>query len=113
MVDTNSWQEIAGLQKTIQSHLDQTYPAAVSKVWKFVLGPGGGSLIEARFTGPDPVVLRNLSEQTKALFTQAGAISVKDDWQRQVQVLRPRINQANARRAELTQADITKAIAQR
>ncbi|MGI9355672.1 MAG: efflux RND transporter permease subunit, partial [Rhizobiaceae bacterium] len=93
LVDTNSWEEIGGLQQTIQSYLDETYPAATSKVWKFILGPGGGSKIEARFSGPDPIVLRALSERTKSLFIQAGAISVQDDWRGQVQVLRPRINE--------------------
>lgn len=113
LVDVEQWQQIDAVQPVIQAYLDQTYPDAVSKVWKFVLGPGGGSLIEARFSGPNPVVLRNLSEQTKSLLTQAGAISVKDDWREQVKVVRPRINEQNARRAGLSQGDISKAIAER
>lgn len=113
LIDTPSWEEIEGLRPIIQSYLDNNYPAATSKVWRFVLGPGGGSLIEARFAGPDPVVLRQLSDRTKSIYAQAGGISVKDNWRSQVKVLRPRINEKNARRAGLTQGDISKAIAER
>jgi len=113
LVDVESWEQIAELQSTIQVYLDQTYPDATSKVWRFVLGPGGGSLIEGRFSGPDPVILRRLSEKAKALFTQAGAISVQDNWREQVKVLRPRINEQNARRAGLSQGDVAKAISER
>ncbi len=97
----------------IQSYLSENHPAASPKVWKFVLGPGGGSIIEARFFGPDATVLRGLSDQAKAIFAAAGAVSVQDDWRGQVQAIRPQINQDNARRVGLTQADISNAIAAR
>ncbi len=112
LVDVEDYNQIDTLQPILQSHVDANYPDAVAKVWKFVLGPGGGSLIEARFTGPDPVVLRQLSEQAKAILTKEGAISVKDDWREMVKVVRPRINEQNARRVGLTQGDISKAIAE-
>jgi len=113
LIDTPSWEEIEGLLPIIQAHLDENYLAATAKVWRFILGPGGGSLIEARLVGPDPVVLRQLSDQAKTIFAQSGGISVKDNWRSQVKVLRPRINEKNARRAGLTQGDISKAIAER
>ena len=112
LVDVEDYNQIDTLQPILQSHVDANYPDAVAKVWKFVLGPGGGSLIEARFKGPDPVVLRQLSEQAKAILTKEGAISVKDDWREMVKVVRPRINEQNARRVGLTQGDISNAIAE-
>ncbi len=68
-------------------------------------------MIEARFSGPDTTVLRQLAEQAKDIFSDAGAISVKDDWSNQVKVLQPCINAGNARRLGLSQGDIAKAIA--
>lgn len=94
----------------LQFTLEHTYPSSSSKVWKFVLGPGGGSKIEARFTGPDAIVLRRLAEDTKRIFSQNGAIAIKDDWREQVQVIRPVVNTENARRLGLTQGDISNAI---
>ena len=111
LVDVENYRQIESLLPSIQEHIDTHYPDSLAKVWKFVLGPGGGSLIEARFTGPDATVLRRLADQAREIFSDAGAISVKDDWGDQVKVLRPRINAENARRLGLSQGDISKAIA--
>ncbi len=113
LVDVESWQQIEGLQAIIQNHVDQNYLDASTKVWRFVLGPGGGSLIEARFSGPDATVLRQLSEQTKSILLNGGAIGVKDNWRGQIKVVRPLINEQNASRAGVSQGDISNAIAQR
>lgn len=111
LVDVEDFRQIDSLLPVIQGHIDENYPDSLAKVWKFVLGPGGGSLIEARFTGPDPRLLRQMSEQAKTVLAAAGAISVKDDWGNQVKVIQPRINMENARRLGLSQGDISRAIA--
>jgi len=112
LVDVDSYLQIDDMLPVIQSHIEQNYPNATSKVWKFVNGPGGGSKIEARFAGPDPVILRQLSEQAKSVYFAAGAASVKDNWRGMVKIVRPKINEQNARRAGLSQSDISKAIAE-
>ena len=48
-----------------QDELASRHPAADVKVWKFMLGRGGGKKIEAAFRGPDPGVLRALAEQAE------------------------------------------------
>lgn len=111
LVDVENWQQIDSLIPKIQSHIDANYPDSLAKAWKFILGPGGGSAIEARFKGADPQVLRELADQAKAVFSDAGAVSVKDDWGNQIKVLQPRINTENARRLGLTQGDIARATA--
>ncbi|MGI9478254.1 MAG: efflux RND transporter permease subunit, partial [Hyphomicrobiaceae bacterium] len=113
LVDVNDWRAIAPLLTKIQNQIDNNYPNAYSKVWQFILGPGGGSIIEAEFTGPDPVVLRELAEKAKAVYAAEGAIAIKDDWRNMIKVVRPRVNEENARRLGLTQRDIAKAIAAR
>ncbi len=110
LVDVEEYQQITDMIPKVQNYLDQNYPNAISQAWKFVLGPGGGSLIQARFTGKDPVVLRELAEQTKAIYSKQGAISIKDDWREMVKVIKPKINEQNARRLGLSQAEISKAI---
>ncbi|TCL09560.1 multidrug efflux pump subunit AcrB [Shimia isoporae] len=110
LVDVEDYRQIDALRPQIQSWIEETFPASNSKVWKFVLGPGGGSVIEARFSGPDPVTLRELAEKAKTIFDEQGAIAIKDDWREQVQVIRPQINTENARRLGLSQADISQAI---
>ena len=113
LVDVEDFRQIEPLLTRIRTHIQTNHPDAYTKVWKFVLGPGGDAIIQARFTGPDPVVLRTLANKAKDVLTDAGAVGVKDDWREMVKVIRPRINEQNARRAGLTQADISKAIAER
>jgi multidrug efflux pump subunit AcrB len=110
LVDVADFAVIDGLRKTLQTHIDETYPEANAKVWKFVLGPGGGSKVEARFFGPDAATLRGLADQAKVIMAEAGAVAVKDDWREQVQVIRPIIDTEYARRLGLTQGEISNAI---
>lgn len=110
LVDVDDYTVIEGLRTTLQTHIDETYPEANAKVWKFVLGPGGGSKIEARFFGSEEAVLRGLAAQAKTIMSEAGAVAVKDDWREQVQVIRPVVDIENARRLGLTQGEISNAI---
>lgn len=111
LVDVNDYREIDQLLPIVADHIESNYPDARAKAWKFVLGPGGGSKIEARFSGSDPSVLRGLAEQANAILAKEGAIGIKDDWREMVRVVRPRINESNARRLGLSQNDISSAIA--
>ncbi|MEO0381773.1 MAG: efflux RND transporter permease subunit, partial [Pseudomonadota bacterium] len=110
LVDVESFNQIDDLRAQLQGWIDESYPAANAKVWKFVLGPGGGSKVEAQFLGPDAVELRRLAGEAKAILSDAGAVAVKDDWREQVQVIRPIIDTENARRLGLTQGDISGAL---
>lgn len=110
LIDVEEFAQIDLLQEDLQEWINVHYPASNTKVWKFVLGPGGGSKVEARFFGPDPAVLRDLADQAKAIMADAGAVAVKDDWREQVPVIRPVINTENARRLGLTQGEISNAM---
>lgn len=110
LVDVEEYAQIAGLRDELQIWIDQEFPESSAKVWEFVLGPGGGPKIEARFSGPDATVLRDLAKEAKLIMGHAGAIGIKDDWREQIQVIRPVMNEASARRLGMTQADISNAL---
>ena len=109
LVDVEEYKLIDTLRADIQQWIDARYPNANAKVSKFVLGPGGGAKIEARFFGPDPSVLRALSEQAKDIMANAGGIGIQDDWGNLKPILRPVIDTENARRLGLTQGEISNA----
>lgn len=95
----------------IQSYLDANFPDAQAKVWRFQLGPGGGSKIAVRFTGPDPVVLRGLAQQAKAIMAKdPDTISIKDDWRQPVRIIEPILNETRARRLGITREDVSSAL---
>lgn len=111
LLKIDEYNKISGLIPEIQTHIDQNYPNAQAKVWRFQLGPGGGSKIEALFMGPDPVVLRGLADQAQAIMAaHPGAISIKDDWREQVPTFEPLINETRARRLGVTREDIADAM---
>jgi len=112
LVRTESYQLIDGLLTRIQSHIDEQYPNAQGKAWRFILGPGGGSKIEAAFSGPDPAILRSLADQAKSVMTEEGsAISIKDDWRQQVPSVEPVYSHLKGQRAGVSRSDLAAAIA--
>ena len=95
----------------IQSFVDERYANAQAKVWRFVLGPGGGSKIEAKFKGPDPRVLRTLADQAKlVMVNDGGALSIKDDWRQPVSVIEPIYSESKARQAGVSREDLANAL---
>ena len=111
LIKTESYDVISGLLPQLQNMIDANYPDAQAKVWQFQLGPGGGSKIEAEFSGPDPVVLRQLASQAKALMaTDSKAISIKDDWRQPKSVVEPIYNDVRARRLGISREDVANAI---
>ncbi|MEM1132460.1 MAG: efflux RND transporter permease subunit [Pseudomonadota bacterium] len=111
LVKVEEYDLIADMLNEIQQHIDANYPSAQAKVWQFQLGPGGGSKIEAEFSGPDPAVLRELADKAKAIMVADGsAVSVKDDWSQQVSVVRPVYNEDNGRRLGISREDLANAL---
>lgn len=111
LIKTKSYEAIAGLLPKIQSHIDENYPNAQGKVWQFALGPGGGSKIEAEFTGPDPVVLRQLATQAKAaMAADPKAIMIKDTWRQPIPYIEPQYSETRGRRLGISREDLAAAL---
>ena len=95
LVDVNDWRKIDGLITQVQKHLDEQYPNANAVAKKFLLGPGEGGRVQARFQGPDPATLRELGEQAqRVLEDDGGAVCVRGDWRERVKVIRPDLRRA-------------------
>ena len=111
LLKTESFEMIGDLIPVIQTYLDQNYPDAQAKVWQFQLGPGGGSKVEAEFSGPDPAVLRRLADEAKAIMrADGGAISIKDDWRQPVSVIEPVYSSNKGRRLGVSRQDLSTAL---
>ena len=111
LLKVDAYEHIGDLMPRIQAVVDEGYPDAQAKVWQFQLGPGGGSKIEAEFSGPDPRVLRRLANEAKAIMAaDGGAVSIKDDWRQPVSVIEPRYAQARSRRLGVSREDLANAL---
>ncbi len=113
LVDVDDYSVIETLIEELQVELNERYTDASISVWKFMLGPGGGKKIEVGFKGPDSEVLRQLSEQAKAIMEQSPAVvAVQDDWRQQVPVIRPVYSEEKLQTFGLTAVELNQAIQQ-
>jgi multidrug efflux pump subunit AcrB len=111
LIQTESYDAIPGLLAQIQQHIDANYPNAQAKVWQFQLGPGGGSKIEAEFSGPDIAVLRGLANQAKGIMAADDrAVSIKDDWRQPVSVVEVQYDADSGRRLGISREDLANAL---
>ncbi|GAA0783627.1 efflux RND transporter permease subunit [Marinobacterium sediminicola] len=113
LVDVDDYRRIAPLVAELQQELSEQLPDTSVKVWKFMLGRGGGKKIEVAFSGPDARVLRRLAEEAKALMEQQPSlIAIQDDWRDQVPVAQPVWLQEPLQRLGLTESEVNAALAQ-
>ena len=111
LVDVDDWRKIEGLIAKVQKHLDEQYPNANAVAKKFLLGPGQGGRIQARFSGPDPATLRKLGDQAmRVLEDDGGAVCVRSDWREPVKVIRPELLELQARRNGITRVEVAQAL---
>ncbi len=111
LIRVDDYRLIDEMMPRIQTHIDEQFPDAQAKVWRFILGPGGGSRIEATFMGPDPAVLRDLADEAKRIMAEdGGALSIKDDWRQPVAVIEPIYSSSKGRRAGVSREDLARAL---
>jgi multidrug efflux pump subunit AcrB len=95
------------LMAQARQHIFLHFPDLDAKLMRLEVGPSTPAKIEARFSGPDPDVLRSLSQQAQAILrADEGARNVQDNWRNRQKVIRPRFNEAMGRRAGISKQDI-------
>ncbi len=111
LVDTDNRTIIDGLIADIQKYLDDQHPNANAVAKKFLLGPGQGGRIQARFRGPDPAVLRELGVKARKVLDDDGhALCVRSDWRDREKVIRPDLLEFQARRNGITRVELAQAL---
>ena len=107
LVDVDDATRIDGLYDEIQDTLTENFEDAQVQSRKFILGPGEPGKIQAKFFGPDPNVLRQLSSQAEEILSgHYDAFGVRNDWRDRVMVLRPVIAEQQANLNNISRQDI-------
>lgn len=101
----------ATLIPDVAARLNRELPAQFSnpliRVEEIVFGPPAGADVAVRFSGPDPVVLRQLSDNALAIFDEAGTITnPRTDWRQREILVEPIVDEARMRLAGATRASI-------
>ncbi|MBX3413294.1 MAG: efflux RND transporter permease subunit [Pirellulales bacterium] len=111
LVDVDDATKIDGLIVEIQRYLEEQQPNANTIAKKFLLGPGQGGRIQARFSGPDPAVLRRLGDEALATIEEdGGALCIRNDWREREKVVRPELLELQARRNGITRVEVAQAL---
>nr|MDT0250724.1 efflux RND transporter permease subunit [Endozoicomonas sp.] len=91
--------------------LKENFPHAEPRFRPIKLATADKFSIEARFSGPDPQILREISSEAKAIMTDHPNMKyIRDDWRQPVKVLAPEFNQEKARLAGVTRLDVAVAL---
>ncbi len=109
IIRTETIDEIAPLIAKMTQFALEALPQGEFRAKRLAFGPGGGDPIQVRFSGPDPVVLRELSETAISRLTEASAdiIAPRTDWREMEQVFRPVYATERAQQAGISRSDIT------
>ena len=111
IVRTHKVEDIDPLIKEIHDFLENDQPELTFALRRLQLGPGSGSKLEVRFSGPDPQVLRDLAEQAKAIYRSESNIEgVFDDWKDRVKILQPVFDAERASQLGITKDDYDTAL---
>ncbi|PJI86466.1 multidrug efflux pump subunit AcrB [Yoonia maricola] len=112
IIRTESLERIPALMADLETFAAQNLPEGEFRTERLVFGPGGGSPIEARFSGRDPKVLRGLADQAIEVMTAASPniLTPRIDWREQELVLRPRYATERGQAAGITRDDVAETL---
>ena len=111
IVQTDSRERIAEIWEKVEQYMRSEMPWTDPIIKSLRIGPGRDSKIEARFHGPDPEVLRQLSEQAQALMrADPEAKDIRDDWRQPVKLIKPIFNEQVGRQLGITREELARAL---
>jgi len=108
IVRAENLESIPPLQKDLEAFGAAALPEGEFRTKRLVFGPGGGDPIQVRFSGSDPVVLRQLATQAAQVLTETtdNITSVRTNWREQELVIKPIYATERAQTAGVDREDI-------
>ncbi len=113
LVRTWNPEQIPTLRAELDLFVAETFPAAMVSTKRIIYGPTVPADIEARFSGPDPDVLRALGKEALAILRSAtpNLHSEAMDWHEREATIRPIYAESRAQAVGVTRGDVARAIA--
>lgn len=111
LIRVNDLSEISELMDKTKTILRTSRPDAEIQISRVEFSPSQGAKIEARFSGPDPVVLRELANEALDLYLRHDLVDRKTNWRLQSLQLEPEFDEDNARLAGISRNDLARSLA--
>ena len=108
IIRTETLEDIPLLQADLEEFGSVQFPESEFRTKRLVFGPGGGDPIQARFSGSDPVILRQLADEAVQRMAAASpnALNISHDWREQELAVQPIYATERAQTAGVTREDI-------
>ncbi|WP_299659265.1 efflux RND transporter permease subunit [uncultured Ruegeria sp.] len=108
IIRTETLDDIPTLHTDLEAFGSVQFPEGEFRTKRLIFGPGGGDPIQARFSGSDPVVLRQLAEEAVQRMSDASqnALHVHHDWREQELAVQPIYATERAQTAGVSREDI-------
>lgn len=113
IVNFTDYETMIRMKPLISEYVHNNFPDSRSRIRKYNLSIKSTHTVEAEFAGPDPEVLRALSQQAQDILHRnpyADPYTIEDDWEPIGQVLTAGYMQQAARRAGASRQDISNAL---
>jgi len=108
VVNTKDKKDVDGLIERARTYLAQNFPDAEPRVERFNFANMLDYLIQVRFSGDDPQVLRAIAEKAKAIMAQNPmAKNIHDDWRQRVPVWEPEFSQTAGALSSITRPAVS------
>lgn len=103
--------QIPPLMQRLRTELPPRLPQAEIYTQQLMFGPGSGAKLQARVSGPDERILRQLGQQIIELMRQEPAITdLRHNWRQRELVIVPDFNQERARVAGINRTDLAQTL---
>ncbi|MEY8880475.1 efflux RND transporter permease subunit [Donghicola sp. XS_ASV15] len=111
IIRTHSLEEIPQLRSDLEIFGRGQLVAGEFRTERLAFGPGGGAPIAARFSGSDPVVLRELAAEASARIIEASDLlqDLRTDWRERELVLQPVYAEDRAQAVGVAREDLASA----
>ncbi|SFE75729.1 efflux RND transporter permease subunit [Roseivivax sediminis] len=112
IIRARSLEDIVPLRNALDDFGAGALPGGEFRTEQLVFGPGGGTPIQARFSGPDPVVLRALAGEAMEIMQTHGQDlrNIRTNWFEQELVMRPLYASERAQAAGITREDVSEVL---
>ncbi|MBO9433472.1 efflux RND transporter permease subunit [Ruegeria sp. R13_0] len=108
IIRTETLEDIPTLQAELEAFGVAQFPESEFRTKRLVFGPGGGTPIQARFSGSDPAVLRQLADEAVQRMAAAtpNALNIHHDWREKELAVQPIYATERAQTAGVSREDI-------
>ena len=111
IVQTETREQIPAVEEAVAEFMRTQTPSLDPIIKALRIGPGRDAKIEARFSGPEARVLRELAERAKAIMRADNEVrDVRDDWRNPVKVVTPVFNEQVGRQLGVSREDVGAAL---